>query len=357
MTDKTAETMPKPAEKTTVGDLLGKTVPALSATSDMPVVEKPADTQAEAAKADDAKPVDGDVKPDAAEGEAKAEADAKAEGEGDAKKAKKGVSERIGEITAQRKAAEKRADEALAVAKQQTEALTTALKKIEELTGKSASEAAAKVEADDPQPTMPKRETFETPEAYDRALAEHNAQLVQWATRQATRVAKAESQKEAAEKTKADDAARVKKQQEDEGKALAESWAEKTSKAKEKYDDYDSVALNDDLPVNQAMGAAIMQADNGADVLYWLGQNHDQAKRISGLTPMQVAIEIGRISASLENTKPEVSKAAEPIKPVGSKSNATSKAPGEMSMDEYAAMRNQQLRVSRQPIIGRQRPN
>ena len=88
--------------------------------------------------------------------------------------------------------------------------------------------------------------------------------------------------------------------------------------AKAKYDDFESVAYNPSLPVTDHMAATIQSSDIGPDIIYHLGQNPKEAARISRLSPLLQAREIGKLEASLAATPPvkRTSTAPAPINPV-----------------------------------------
>lgn len=116
--------------------------------------------------------------------------------------------------------------------------------------------------------------------------------------------------------------------------------------AREKYDDYDAVAYNDDLPVTQEMALVMLESEIGPDVLYWLGQNPKEAQRISELSPFSQAREIGKIETRLSGGTPapvkKPSSAPAPITPLGSRHSTPVYSTSDprsikMSMDEWAA--------------------
>ena len=76
---------------------------------------------------------------------------------------------------------------------------------------------------------------------------------------------------------------------------LVSSWEEKTTKAVSKYDDFDEVVgeLKPVTPLN----VAIMQAENGEEIAYYLGSNMKEAQRIAQLDPISAIREIGRLEA------------------------------------------------------------
>lgn len=108
---------------------------------------------------------------------------------------------------------------------------------------------------------------------------------------------------------------------------LAESWDAKTIKADKKYDDFDEVV--GEIKPTSPWAIAIMQADNGDDVAYYLGSHLKEAQRIAALDPVAQVREIGRLEAKLaaEPPKTKISKAPAPINPLSAATGAQSAAP------------------------------
>ena len=100
--------------------------------------------------------------------------------------------------------------------------------------------------------------------------------------------------------------------------ALLEQYHEREETARDKYDDFDQVAYNPNLPVTEYMAQSIQASDIGPDVLYWLGSNPKEADRISRLSPILQAKEIGKIEASMASNPPvkKTSTAPAPLAPV-----------------------------------------
>jgi chemotaxis protein histidine kinase CheA len=169
---------------------------------------------------------------------------------------------------------------------------------------------------------------------YETYLEKHNEYLEK---RQDYLIEQREQQR-----TKADEA----KARETQAKTVADTWAEKTKAAEAKHEDFAEVALKDDLPVTPAMADAIRDSEIGPEILYHLGKNPDEAARISKLSPIAAIRAIGKLEASLavEATEPQtktppVSKAPEPIRPVGgSRVNPVKDIEG-MTQSEYRAYR------------------
>lgn len=104
------------------------------------------------------------------------------------------------------------------------------------------------------------------------------------------------------------------------------AYAERVEEALDKYPDFKQVAEDRSLPVSSYMAEAIKASDIGPDILYHLGLNPKDASRISKLTPLLQAKEIGRIEATLAHTPPvvkKVSNAPAPIAPVVARSTNT----------------------------------
>jgi hypothetical protein len=109
---------------------------------------------------------------------------------------------------------------------------------------------------------------------------------------------------------------------------LAAQWEGKVSKADKKYDDFDDV-VGEMAPTNP-VSIAIMQAENGEDIAYYLGKNLKEAQRIASLDPLSQAREIGRLETKLlaEPLKAKTpSKAPAPITPLAGKTAVASDEP------------------------------
>lgn len=112
--------------------------------------------------------------------------------------------------------------------------------------------------------------------------------------------------------------------------ALLDVYHEKEEDARGRYDDFEQVAYNPNLPVTDVMAQTIQASDNGPDVIYWLGSNPKEAGRISALPPILQAREIGKIEARLAASPPvkKTSTAPAPIAPI-----ANSRSSGKPAFD------------------------
>lgn len=128
--------------------------------------------------------------------------------------------------------------------------------------------------------------------------------------------------------------------------ALTESWTEKAEVGAEKYEDWEEVV--GDVKLNSPWTVAAAEADNAADIMYWLGKNIKEAQRIAGLSPRAQIREIGKLEEKLianPPTKPKApSKAPAPITPVSGAAPVISDVPSEEDdMKTWIAKRNKQV--------------
>jgi len=103
---------------------------------------------------------------------------------------------------------------------------------------------------------------------------------------------------------------------------IREAYAESEEAARDKYDDFDQVARNPNVPITEVMAEAIYASDVGPEVAYYLGSNIKEAARISKLSPFLQAKEIGKLEAKLALEPPvkKTTSAPPPISPVTARS-------------------------------------
>jgi hypothetical protein len=147
----------------------------------------------------------------------------------------------------------------------------------------------AEQQARQPVAPPPAPDDFENAQVYAEALAERRAQEML-------------AQREAA------------KQQ----AAILDSYKDREEEARDRYEDFEQVAYNPNLPVTDFMAQAIQASDIGPEVIYHLGSNPKEARRIANLPPILQAKEIGKIEAKLADNPPtkRTSTAPAPLAPV-----------------------------------------
>lgn len=137
-------------------------------------------------------------------------------------------------------------------------------------------------------------EQFESPEAYAEAMAYQKAEEL---------IAKREAAKQQSQ--------------------VLESYQEREEAARDKYDDFEQVAYNPKLPITNVMAETIQSSEIGPELAYYLGTNPKDAERISRMTPLAQAKEIGKIEAKLSDNPPvkKTTSAPAPISPVTARSS------------------------------------
>ena len=123
---------------------------------------------------------------------------------------------------------------------------------------------------------------------------------------------------------------------------------------REKYTDFDAIALNKTLDVTPAMTEVILESELSGDIMYYLGKNPDIATDVSKMSPLKAAKKLAEIETELakpsekkketedESIPPEpknkIPKAPPPIVPVKT-GGVTERDPSTMSPKEYRAWR------------------
>ena len=113
---------------------------------------------------------------------------------------------------------------------------------------------------------------------------------------------------------------------------------ENLSKAADKYDDFEDVVSNPNLPITPVMRDAIGESELAGDIAYYLGSNPKEAAEIAKMSNVQQVKAIDRIEAKLGAPKP-VSKAPEPLETVGKGRVKSEPDLSKMSVSEYAEYR------------------
>lgn len=187
-----------------------------------------------------------------------------------------------------------------------------------------------------PADNKPKRDDFVDDEAYLEALTDWKVdQKLKVKTEVSTKVTEEEADKQAAAE-------------------LYEIVDNMVEAGREKYSDFDTIALNKEVMITQDMTEALLETSIAHDIMYYLGKNPDIAADISKMSPLKAAKEIAKIEAELskpadeevENKeekivpepKKKIPKAPPPITPVKA-AGVTEADPSKMSPKEYRAWR------------------
>ena len=315
-------------------DLLNINPPALSSTSDMPVIETKPDASNEgkppALPNEEVKAAPATDKPEASKTPSESATDHTEKSPGEPEnKPPRGVQKRLDELARREGEAVRRAEAAEA-------RLDKALQALESRTGVQAEGVKQAIENQDPEPAKPAKTDYSDPETYEAALSAYTDTKAGWIARREVKAKLAEEHKKVADK-----------EVEEGNKAIQAQYATKVEKAREKYDDFDEVAYSPDVHISIPMAQVIMRSEQGSDLQYYLGKNKAEAERISKLPLDMQLVEMGQVLARLKEPakapSPTLTQAPKPIKPLGAGSDAAQKSVEEMTMEEYAASRKPSL--------------
>src|SRR4051794_179259 len=187
--------------------------------------------------------------------------------------------------------------------------------------------------ADDPEPDINNYSDYSV----------FNRDFARWQFRELRREAAAEDQKRQVQQAE---------------QAKREAWQSRVKAVAASKADFDVVALDPYLPVSPVMGDAIVDAENGPEILYHLGSHPDEAARISKLSPIAQIREIGKLELAIAKQneassaavideeappqiKPAISKAPAPVpRPSASAAKGNpAKNLESISQAEYRALR------------------
>ena len=332
-----------PLESQPTIDLLdtGHKHPALSATTDMPVVETRPDASPAPVEAEDATPAapdpeveDAGKTPDAESATAPTEEETGAP-EAEPKKQSRGVQKKLDELR-------REAEDAKRQAQSEREERLRVLTMLEQ----QQQAAPAEEESTDTAPDKPMRADYPDDDDWDEALMSYADTKAEFTARREIK-ATIEAERQRAE------AASVASAQEQ----IREQYQARIDKFIADKPDFHEVAESPDVIVSIPVAHAIMHSDNGPALQYHLGSNPDEAKRIMALSPPLQLVELGKIESRLvpvetpaapAGTSPapaprQISAAPPPITPLNAGDAATiTKDPQTMTMDEYKAHRAKQ---------------
>lgn len=187
----------------------------------------------------------------------------------------------------------------------------------QQVAGKKTAETSAGTPAAPQKPTLDsflksdKYETYEAAqEAFTDALTDYKLTV-------------REQERAAAEQTRKEKEAQ---------ESAAKSWNDRATAFRKTAQDYDDVLESvEDVQLHGAVTQAITESDIGPKLAYELAKNRPELERIAKLSPVAAIREIGKLEAKLTTPepapkpKPAVSKAPDPPKPVGARSEVLKK--------------------------------
>jgi hypothetical protein len=189
-------------------------------------------------------------------------------------------------------------------------------------------------------PQAPNPDTFPSYDDYVKAQNEYVDRLTDWKLEQ--------------REAQMVERARQWQAQERERQAM-QTWTERIGEFRSKAKDFDEVlAQTDHLQIPPEVAKILIESDNGPQLAYELARQPKELERIVKLqNPLAAARELGRFEAKLSGQAEmpkraaAVSKAPEPIEPVGQGAVTSTKPPEEMSYQEYKEYRARQIAARR----------
>ncbi|MGI9297834.1 MAG: hypothetical protein ACR2QC_08040 [Gammaproteobacteria bacterium] len=127
----------------------------------------------------------------------------------------------------------------------------------------------------------PSRGNFDDDDDYFEALADWKA---------SERVAAALSRRDQEERER---------QEAEKASGVSETYAGRLQEARTRYDDYDEVVESSDLIISDDVTGAILESEQGPDIVYYLAQNPEEGKRLNGLSAVKLGKELGKIEAKV----------------------------------------------------------
>lgn len=117
-----------------------------------------------------------------------------------------------------------------------------------------------------------------------------------------------------------------------------EEFFDSIDNAADKYEDFEKVVRDNNLPLTDTMVNVAKIVPNGADFLYYLAKNPKEVSRISKLYPLEQEREMAKHFGHFM-AKNNISKAPAPVQPVGQTSGGNGKPSFSKLADNPAAMR------------------
>jgi hypothetical protein len=121
-----------------------------------------------------------------------------------------------------------------------------------------------------------------------------------------------------------------------------ELFKERAMALADRYPDIEAKVFNDTtLPMSATMAETIMDSEKGPEIAYHLSANRELAQRIKSMSPLQAAMELGRIEANLSLPKPRTqTQAPPPPTTLSGTARSPNKNPENMSQAEYVKWRS-----------------
>lgn len=104
--------------------------------------------------------------------------------------------------------------------------------------------------------------------------------------------------------------------------------------------------VRDDGKTPTSLGEQILEADDPAKLIHYLGKNPEIAAELDGLTPGRIARKLAVIEQQM-TAKPKTSSAPKPLEPTKGSASASNDLSDEVPLDEWLRRRNKQVQAKR----------
>jgi hypothetical protein len=141
------------------------------------------------------------------------------------------------------------------------------------------------------------------------------------------------------------DAQQQEREQRQQQEQATNTWRERLEGFRAKTADFDTaLASVDHIILKPVVHQALMDSEVGPQLMYELARAPKELERIAKLSPLAAVRALGAFEAKITANaapppaqKATVSRAPEPIRPVGQGATTSTKSPDEMTMPEYKA--------------------
>jgi len=124
---------------------------------------------------------------------------------------------------------------------------------------------------------------------------------------------------------------------------INDRWESSHSAALDSYEDYEDIFDEVGTSINEDQASAIKQADNPADLVYYLGKNPKSLEKLRGLEGVALLREVGRLEERVQRQKGQTSSAPKPVTPARGAPPSSNEPSDKDDIKTWIAKRNRQL--------------
>lgn len=155
----------------------------------------------------------------------------------------------------------------------------------------------------------------------------------------------ARQQAEQEQRKQQEEQQRIRQQQQQQAQQIEDQRMKMVDAGVQKFPDFEDVAYH--APIDEVTATLVINSPASAEIAYHLGKNHDVANKLNQMPPVQRAIEIGRLAATLTSAAPPTSNVPPPRKPSKGRVKATGPDMAKLAKEnpkEWRRLRHKQLK-------------